>query len=106
MTASSRLQHIQEMLKNEPNDSFLSYALALEYSKLNDTTKAIELIEELLKRDENYLGAYYQLGKYYEQTAELEMASATYTKGIAIAKIQKNNKAIGELNEALMMLED
>ncbi|MES2592302.1 MAG: hypothetical protein V4608_10485 [Bacteroidota bacterium] len=94
------------MLKNEPNDSFLSYALALEYAKLNDTTKAIELIEELLGRDENYLGAYYQLGKYYEQTQELEKASAIYTKGLTIAKLQKNNKALGELNEALMMLED
>lgn len=51
------------MLKNEPNDSFLNYALALEYGKLENVKKAIELIEALLVRDEEYLGAYYQLGK-------------------------------------------
>ncbi len=101
-----RFQQITEMLKNEPNDSFLNYALALEYAKINDVKKAIELIEELLIRDENYLGAYYQLGKYYEQTEQQQNAIAIYQKGVLIAKQQNNRKAVGELNEALMQLED
>ena len=94
------------MLKNEPNDSFLNYALALEYAKLENVKKAIELIETLLIRDEEYLGAYYQLGKYYEQIENSEMAISTYKKGVSLAKKKKNNKALGELNEALWMLED
>lgn len=96
-----RLQKIQEMLKNEPTDSFLNYVLALEYAKLNDVVKAIELIEKLLTRDEGYLGAYYQLGCYYEQMGHLQNAIATYKKGIVIAKMKNNKKAEGELNEAL-----
>ncbi len=104
--SNSRLTQIEEMLKLEPNDSFLNYACALEYAKANDVTKAIQLIETLLLRDENYLGAYYQLGKYYEQTQDLPKAISTYTKGIEVAKKIKNNKALGELNEALWMLED
>ena len=102
----SRLNDILEMLKSEPNDSFLNYALALEYGKDGDIKKAIELIKELLNRDENYLGAYYQLGKYYEESRMIEEAANTYQKGIFIAKQQQNRKALGELNEALMMLED
>ena len=102
----SRLQQIEEMLKSEPTDSFLNYALALEYAKLNDIKKAIELIESLLLHDENYLGAYYQLGKYYEQSNQKESATTIFNKGISIAKTQKNNKALSELNEALWMLED
>ena len=101
-----RLQHIKEMLKNEPNDSFLNYALALEYAKINDYKKAIEIIEELLARDENYLGAYYQLGKYYEQIEQSQTAAVSYKKGIVIAKLQKNFKTQRELNEALMLLEE
>jgi len=101
-----RLQYIREMLKSEPDDSFLNYALALEYAKINDVKKAIELIEKLLLRDENYLGAYYQLGKYYEQTELLENAVATYKKGIIIAQLKNDKKTLGELNEALLMLED
>lgn len=52
-----RLAKIQEMLMQEPEDSFLNYALALEYAKTANLKKAIELIENVLKRDENYLGA-------------------------------------------------
>jgi tetratricopeptide (TPR) repeat protein len=102
----ARINQIQEMLKSEPNDSFLNYALAIEYAKLNEIKKAIEIIEALLKHDENYLGAYYQLGHYYEQLEQPEAAISTYNKGIAIAKQQNNKKTLGELNEALWMLED
>jgi Tfp pilus assembly protein PilF len=94
------------MLKSEPSDSFLNYALALEYAKINDVKKAIGLIEELLNRDEKFLGAYYQLGKYYEQIEEKQNAIDTYNKGILIARQKNNTKAAGELNEALLMLEE
>ncbi len=94
------------MLKDEPKDSFLNYALAIEYAKVGDLNKAIQLIEDLLIHDANYLGAYYQLGKYYEQAERPQDALNTYTKGILIAQQQKNKKAEGELNEALWMLED
>ena len=99
-------EQLLEMLKTEPEDSFLNYALALEYAKSNDLLKAIELIENVLTKDENYLGAYYQLGKYYELINATEKAIATYTKGVTIAKKQNNRKAQGELSEALMMLEE
>ena len=101
-----RLTQILEMLKDEPNDSFLNYALALEYEKVNDIQKAIEIMEALLTKDENYLGAYYQLGKYYEETEQRQRAINTYKKGIAISQKQNNKKALGELNEALWMLEE
>lgn len=94
------------MLLDEPNDSFLNYALALELAKENDIAKAIGIIEEVLQRDPAYLGAYYQLGKFYEEMQDTEKAMTTYQKGIEIAKSQNNRKAQGELNEALWMLED
>ena len=102
----ARIQQIQEMLKAEPNDSFLNYALALEYAKLNDLKKAIELITNVLLLDQSYLGAYYQLGAYYEQTGQLQNAINTYKKGIIIAQQQQNTKTLGELKEALAILED
>ncbi len=103
---SSRLQTLQEMLLNEPYDSFLNYALALEYAKLNDLDKAVDLIEAILVRDKNYLGAYYQLGKFYEQREQKDNAIKTYQKGISVAQEQKNRKTLAELNEALLILED
>jgi len=94
------------MLKDEPNDSFLNYALALELAKENNISKAIGIIEEVLQRDPAYLGAYYQLGKFYEELEKPEKAIAVYRKGMEIAKSQNNRKAQGELNEALWMLEE
>lgn len=101
-----RIQQIQEMLKSEPNDSFLNYALALELARSNDIKKSIEVIEALLEREPNYLGAYYQLGKSYEQINDSKKAIDAYSRGITIAKQQNNKKAEHELNEALFILKD
>ena len=102
----TRLQQIENMLKDEPDDSFLTYALALEYVKMNELSKAIEIIETLLNRDENYLGAYYQSGKLYEETGQIDKAIVAYKKGIAIAQKQNNKKTLSELNQALFLVED
>jgi Tfp pilus assembly protein PilF len=102
----SRLEQLKKMLETEPNDSFLNYALALEYAKANNLNKAIQLIEEIIARDKNYLGAYYELGKYYELSGQPEMAIDIYKRGISVALEQKNRKAQLELNEALLLLED
>lgn len=102
----SRLEQLLEMLKSEPEDSFLNYALALEYANLNQLHKAIEIIEKVLKKDKNYLGAYYQLGQFYEKANDTEKAIVTYNNGIQIAKEQKNNKTLSELHQALFLIED
>ena len=103
---STRMEQLQKMLETEPHDSFLNYALALEHGKTNDITTAIQLITAIIERDQNYLGAYYQLGQYYEQTQQIDAAVQTYKKGIQIAIQQKNRKTQMELNEALLQLED
>jgi Tfp pilus assembly protein PilF len=101
-----RFQHLQNLLAAEPEDSFLNYALALEYSNKNELITAIELIEKVLQRDEHYLGAYLQLGGLYEKTAQVDKAKVIYEKGISIAHLQKNRKAKGELTMALELLDD
>jgi Tfp pilus assembly protein PilF len=103
---SNRMEQLQKMLETEPHDSFLNYALALEHAKANDITSAIKLITEIIERDKNYLGAYYQLGKYYELTKQIDAAIDTYRKGIEVAIQQKNRKTQLELNEALLQLAD
>jgi predicted Zn-dependent protease len=106
MEAKDRLDLIQDMLKKEPDDSFLNYALAMEYNVKGETEKAIQQLEKLINKDPDYLGTYYQLGKLYENKNETQKAIITYAAGAELAKLQNNNKAIGELNEALWMLED
>ncbi len=100
----SRIAELLELLKAEPLDSFLNYVLALEYAKENQQKKAIALLEEILLRDGDYLGAYYQLGQLYEQVLVPEKARNAYLRGIEVAKRQKNIKTAGELNTALESL--
>ena len=102
----SRIDLLNEMLLKEPADPFLNYAMALEFHKSGEKQKAISLLENVIRVDENYLAAYYQLGKFYEETSEKNKAIEIYAKGILIAKAQKNMKTLSELNEALQQLEE
>ncbi len=102
---ASRIEQLLELLKPDPDDSFLNYALALEFAKLGEREKAVTIINAILKRDENYLGAYYQLGQLLEQAQEPLKAKNIYEKGILIARKQKNVKTAGELLSALEQLD-
>jgi tetratricopeptide (TPR) repeat protein len=94
---SSRLEKLLEFLQNEPNDEFLQYALATEYLRLNDTEKALQYYECLLKNHPDYVGTYYHLGKLYEALNRKGEAISTYEKGMETAKRKRDNHAFSEL---------
>jgi tetratricopeptide (TPR) repeat protein len=100
----SRIEQLQEFLKDDNNDSFLKYALALEYVKVKENNTARDCFLKLIKDDENYIASYYQLGKLYESLNEVENAMAIYKNGIEIAKNIKDAKTLLELQEAYNML--
>jgi tetratricopeptide (TPR) repeat protein len=102
----SRIDEIKKMLKTDKQDSFLTYALALEYEKIGDAKEAIFLVEGLIKTDPNYLGAYYKLGGLYEGKNKMEKAMTIYRIGIKLATEKNDNKTKGELEEALWLIED
>lgn len=106
MNASDRVVSLLKMLEKEPLDSFLNYALALEYHKQGKLQEAIQLILQLLNRDENYLGAYLQLGQLLEEAGDLKEALLWYKRGSSIAKVQKNTKTLSELNQAIQDLDE
>jgi Tfp pilus assembly protein PilF len=100
----SRLEQLQEFLKDDINDSFLRYALALEYVGVEKNETARDCFLKLIKDDENYIATYYQLGKLYESLNEVEKAREIYKKGINIAQKSENKKTLLELQEAYNML--
>jgi len=100
----SRIEQLQELLKDDINDSFLKYALALEYVKVRENDTARDCFLELIKEDKNYVASYYQLGKLYESLNEVEKAMEIYKNGIEIAQKSENKKTLLELQEAYNML--
>ena len=102
----SRLDQLLVMLNEEPQDAFLRYAVAIEYASAGNLQEGISRIESLITDLPEYLGAYYQLGQLYEQIAETEKALDVYRRGAVVAKKQNNTKTLGELNTAILLLED
>ncbi|MES2629976.1 MAG: hypothetical protein V4616_13515 [Bacteroidota bacterium] len=103
---SNRKQLVMDMLKETPGDAFLIYALALEEHKEGDLATATARLESLRSTQPEYLGTYYQLGKFYEEATSVEQAIAIYEQGISLARAQKEAKAERELKEALFILQD
>lgn len=103
---SSRLEQLLVMLNEDPKDSFLRYAVAVEYASAGSTGDAIALIDSLINDQPDYLGAYYKLGQLYEQTGDYEKALDIYRRGATLAEKQGNRKTLSELNEAIALLED
>lgn len=97
---STRLEQLKDFLKESPNDSFLKYALASEYLKLNDKDMALHYYEDLMANHADYVGTYYHLGKLYEALDRGEEAIKTYEKGIHIARGKRDMHAMSELQAA------
>lgn len=106
MTAEERLKKLQEMEAQKPGDTFLNYAIALEYVNAGRDNEAQTIFETLLQKNSDYIATYYQFGKLLERNGANEKAIVVYKQGIELAKKMNDRKNLGELNEALMMLEE
>jgi cytochrome c-type biogenesis protein CcmH/NrfG len=67
--------------------------------------KAIAKLEGLAKKDPNYLATYYQLGKIFEEQGLAHKAITYYRQGKLLAAKVNDKKTLGELSEALMILD-
>ena len=106
MAGEQRIEKLKEMITKDPNDSFSRYALALEYNGINEPLTAIEILEELIKRDEKYIAAYHQLGQLLGKMNKTQEAKKAYRKGIDLAQEANDDKAVREMREELEELED
>ncbi|MFN6946716.1 MAG: tetratricopeptide repeat protein [Cytophagaceae bacterium] len=98
---NSRLEQLLSFLKEDPNDPFLLYAIAIEYEKSNQLDKVKEYFSFLLQHHEDYLATYYTAGKFYESIENKDLAIEVFTKGLQKAKQQNNFKTASEIQNAL-----
>lgn len=99
-----KIRDLAASLKENPNDSFIKFALALELLKKDDVSKARVLFESVLKQDPEYLGVYYHLGKLYENTGRLDDAHTMFSDGLKVARDQNDKRTELELMDALESL--
>jgi len=96
-----RLDQLKEMLHEDPMDPFLHYAVGLELVKKQYFQEAMSAFQQVLKLDENYLAAYYQLGIIFIELDIVDVARTYIERGISKATDKKDFKTKGELEELL-----
>jgi Tfp pilus assembly protein PilF len=102
----SRIEKLLEYLEKAEGDSFLQHALALEYIKTGDDSKARELFNNILEREPTYIGSYYHLGKLLERVGEPDEAAKVYRRGLDEAKKAGDTHTFTELRGALDEIEE
>ena len=93
---NNRLEKLQEMLAETPQDIFLNYALAMEYKGLSQFDNALKQLNTVFLLDENHVPTLYQLGVFWMEKSESEKALLYLEKGLQIAKQKKDLKTANE----------
>jgi hypothetical protein len=93
-----RISVLEGFLKEDPEDPFNVYALALEYSK-TDKKKAGDLFTNLVMNKPDYLPTYYPFAQLLIETRD-ERVESIFKQGIETARRLNDQKAFKELNNA------
>lgn len=94
-----RLKQLEKFLKNEPNDPFLQYAIAMEWIN-EDREKTKQYFDVLLKDHEDYVGTYYHAARLYATLGKKDQAEEIFKKGLIIAEKAGDHHALRELKSA------
>lgn len=96
---SERIQTLEQWIKEDPNDPFNKYGLAMELIK-QQPEKAAILFDQLLIQHPEYLPTYYIAAQFFSQSKPAKAIDILET-GIELAKKQSNEKARREMQSAL-----
>ena len=99
---TSRIDKIHAMLQDDPRDAFLRYTLAMEYRKLDENEKSLELLTELANHEApRYVAAFFMAAQQLVEMERLEEARSFLRDGIDEARRQGNQHAAAEMSELL-----
>jgi tetratricopeptide (TPR) repeat protein len=101
MVEMSRVEMLTEFLRENPNDSFARYGLAMEYSKSGDTERALEEFAKLLEVNPDYTAGYFMAAQTLAKTGRSDEARKMLTDGIASAARTGNAHAESEMQAML-----
>lgn len=102
--SNNRIELLEGMVAQNPDDSRTRYMLAMELGKTGDLTGAAEQYRAILEREPDYVPAYFHCGQTLERLGKTDEAQRTYEKGIEVCARRGDEKTRGELEEALSTL--
>jgi tetratricopeptide (TPR) repeat protein len=99
------LETLEKLIGTPRDGALLRYSLGIEYSKLGDTAKAIDHLQEAVSKDPGYSAAWRSLGKALEEAARIPEALQAYRSGIAAAQKKGDKQAEKEMTVFARRLE-
>ncbi len=102
--ATNRLEILEQMVKQDPRNTFARYGLAMEYANSGDWAQAVIEFRALLDQDDSYAAAYFHAGQALEKLGELEQARSMYEKGIEVTTRKGDLHTRAEIEAALSLL--
>jgi Tfp pilus assembly protein PilF len=102
---SERLKSLFELYNKDPNDSFVTYGIALEYISQEKFGEAEKFLLDIVSKDPDYLPAYMQLAHVKENLNKIEDAKDIYKKGIEVAKKNSDLRTASEMEGFLNELQ-
>lgn len=98
---NTRLQKLLEMYEENSNDTFVLYALGMEYKGLNQNDLTEQFLLKCLQIDNTYVPAFYQLALIYQdQNKEFEAINCL-NQGLSLLKNGKDQKTRNEFQSLL-----
>uniref|UniRef100_UPI0040485425 tetratricopeptide repeat protein n=1 Tax=Algoriphagus sp. TaxID=1872435 RepID=UPI0040485425 len=94
-----RIELLKGYCKEEPENPFNFYALALEYREF-EKAEAAKLFNYVVGSFPNYLPVFFPAAHFFYDEGELQKAKKLFESGIALALLLKDEKAKKELANA------
>jgi tetratricopeptide (TPR) repeat protein len=102
--ATNRLQILQQMVSQDPNNAFARYGLAMEYANTGNLEQAVTEFQNLLQQNSDYSAAYFHGGQTLEKLGRVDEARSMYEKGIEVTTRKGDAHTRAELEAALSVL--
>lgn len=99
-----RLEALKGLVRQNPEDNFARYGLAMEYSKAGNLDQALAEFQHLLSLNPDYAAAYFHGGQTLEKLGRKDEARRMYQRGIEVTTRLGNSHARAELQAALDFL--
>ncbi|MCG9879278.1 MAG: hypothetical protein MH472_01635 [Bacteroidia bacterium] len=93
---NTRLQKLLEMHQENPHDTFVLYALGMEYKGLNQNDLSEVFFKKCIQQDPQYIAAYYQLALLCRDSNKETEALNYLTRGLELLKNSKDLKTRNE----------
>src|SRR5215469_16438396 len=104
MTQTDRAEMLKQFLKENPNDAFARYGLAMEYSRSGELDAALAEFDKLLELHPDYVAGYQMAAQTLLGAGRDGEGRSMLEKGITCAKRTGNVHAQTEMESMLAEL--